>query len=94
MLYILTDCIISYLPRIINGTSPSCGIVAGVAALVLEEFPHYTDKQVKEYLIDQSTPRVVQASLRRYKVKPNRLLYVGEEVSNIYDFELSYILHI
>jgi len=64
-----------------SGTSQSCGIVAGAAALVLEKFPHFTPQQVKEYLIDQSTPRVIQTSSRslRQKIKPNRFLYVGED---------------
>ena len=65
--------------RTLSSTSSSCGIVAGAAALVLEKFPHYTPQQVKEYLIDQSTPGVVQTSSTRYRVKPNRLLYVGKE---------------
>ena len=69
----------SFACRELSGTSSSCGIVAGAAALVLEKFPHYTPQQIKEYLIDQSTPRVVQTSSRRYKVKPNRFLYVGKE---------------
>ena len=62
-----------------SGTTSSCGIVAGAAALVLEKFPHYTPQQVKEYLIDQSTPGVVQTSSRKYVVRPNRFLYVGQE---------------
>jgi len=68
-------------PRSISGTSQSCGIVAGAAALVLEKFPHFTPQQVKEYLIDQSTPRVVQTSSRslRQKIKPNQFLYAGED---------------
>ena len=65
--------------RTVSGTSASCGIVAGAAALVLEKFPHYTPQQVKEYLIDQSTPGVVQTSSRKYRVRPNRFLYVGQE---------------
>jgi len=69
----------SYSPRTLSGTVPSCGIVAGAAALVLEKFPHYTPQQVKEYLIDESTPGVVKTSSRMYKVKPNRFLYTGEE---------------
>ena len=71
--------LLTYLSRTLSGTSQSCGIVAGAAALVLEKFPHYTPQQVKEYLIDQSAPGVVQTSSRRYSVRPNRFLYVGEE---------------
>jgi len=61
-----------------SGTSISCGIVAGAAALVLEKFPHFTPQQVKEYLINQSTPRVVHTILWYY-IKLNRFLYVGED---------------
>ena len=71
--------LLTYLSRTRSDTSQSCGIVAGAAALVLEKFPHYTPQQVKEYLIDESTPGVVQTSSRRYSVRPNRFLYVGEE---------------
>jgi len=62
----------------ISGTSQSCGIVAGAAALVLEKFPHYTPQQVKEYLIDQSTLGIVQTSLDENEFGSNRFLYVGE----------------
>jgi len=68
-----------YLCRTLDGTTSSGGIVAGAAALVLEKFPHYTPQQVKEYLIDQSTPGVVQTISRHIKVKPNKFLYIGEE---------------
>ena len=47
-----------------SGTTSSCGIVAGAAALVLEKFPHYTPQQVREYLIDQSTPGVVDKQVQ------------------------------
>ena len=78
--YNLLACSITFLYfRTISGTSVSCGIVAGAAALILEKFPHYTPQQVKEYLIDQSTPGVVQTSSRKYRVRPNRFLYVGQE---------------
>jgi len=62
----------------VSGPAISCGIVAGAAALVLEKFPHFTPQQVKEYLIDQSTPSVVR-NILRYNIKPNRFLYVGED---------------
>ena len=42
--------------RTLSNTALSCGIVAGEIAIVLEKFPRYTPQQVKEDLIDQSTP--------------------------------------
>ena len=66
----------SYLSRTQSGTSKSCGIVAGAAALVLEKFPHFTPQEVKEYLINQSTLGIVQTNLNRNE---GRFLYVGEE---------------
>jgi hypothetical protein len=37
--------------KVANGTSFSCPNVCGVAALILEHFPYFTQKELKEYLL-------------------------------------------
>ncbi|GAB7037809.1 MULTISPECIES: S8 family peptidase [Catenuloplanes] len=57
----------------ISGTSMAAPHVAGAAALVLSANPAYTPAQVRDYLVNNSTPNVVTSPGTG---SPNRLLYV------------------
>ena len=63
-------------------TKEACGIVAGAAALVLEQFPRYTPEEVKQHLANKATDGAINMEwlLPRMKAKtPNKLLYIGKD---------------
>ena len=45
--------------RSLSGTSMACPTVAGVVATYLQRFPNYTPRQIRDQLIADSTPDVV-----------------------------------
>jgi len=53
----------------LDDTKKACGIVAGAAALLLEQYPHYTPQEVKQHLIKEATD--IDGG--------NKLLYVGHD---------------
>ena len=62
------------------GTAEACSIVAGAAALVLEEHPDYTPDQVKRFLIYTATDGAINMDALRHvqgDKGTNKLLYVG-----------------
>ena len=66
--------------RTSSGTAVACSIVAGAAALVLEEHPDYTPDQVKQFLIDNATDGAINMDALRHvqgDKGTNKLLYVG-----------------
>lgn len=64
---------------IISGTHAACGVVAGAAALVLEEFKDYTPAQVKRHLLNEATDGVVEipSEFEMIHGDVNKFLYVG-----------------
>ena len=63
----------------------SCPTVAGVVATLLQRFPNYTPRQIRDQLIRESTPDVV--NMRTFRGSslpsiigdqtPNRFAYTG-----------------
>lgn len=53
-MYICIQCCFIHCSNI-NGTALACGIVAGAAALVLEQNPDLSPADVKQYLIKNAT---------------------------------------
>jgi len=66
-----------------GGTAEACGIVAGAAALVLEQFPLYTPEEVKQHLVNKATDGAISwlAPSRIRPGTPNRMLYIGSDES-------------
>ncbi|GIJ38867.1 S8 family peptidase [Micromonospora andamanensis] len=72
----------------ISGTSMASPHVAGVAALVLSANPSWTPQQVRDYLVNNSTPNVIS---NVGTGTPNQLLYVvnGSTPPPTNDFSVS-----
>ena len=71
--------------RSLSGTSMACPTVAGVVATLLQRFPNYTPRQIRDQLIRESTPGVVNMKTYRgsglssiiARDTPNRFAYTG-----------------
>ncbi|MGX7669078.1 S8 family peptidase [Plantactinospora sp. DSM 117369] len=70
----------------ISGTSMASPHVAGAAAMVLSANPTWSPQQVRDYLVNNSTPDVVT---NPGTGTPNRLLYVVNEGTPANDFSVS-----
>ncbi|MFI6782387.1 S8 family peptidase [Micromonospora sp. NPDC050276] len=70
----------------ISGTSMASPHVAGAAALVLSANPSWTPQQVRDYLVNNSTPNVVS---NVGTGTPNQLLYVVNGTPPANDFSVS-----
>ncbi|MGI5524734.1 S8 family peptidase [Micromonospora sp. CA-259024] len=70
----------------ISGTSMASPHVAGAAALVLSANPSWTPQQVRDYLVNNSTPNVVT---NVGTGTPNQLLYVVNGTPPANDFSVS-----
>ena len=63
----------------------SCATVAGVVATLVQRFPNYTPRQIRDQLIRESTPGVVNMRTFRgsrlpaiiAQQTPNRFAYTG-----------------
>ena len=63
----------------------ACPTVAGVVATLLQRFPNYTPRQIRDQLIRESTPNVVNMQTFRgsglptiiARDTPNRFAYTG-----------------
>ena len=63
----------------------SCPTVAGVVATLLQRFPNYTPRQIRDQLMRESTPGVVNMATFRgsdlpsliAQQTPNRFAYTG-----------------
>ena len=68
-----------------SGTSMACSTVAGVVATLLQQFPNYTPRQIRDQLIQESTTNAV--NMRTFRGSglptviagdtPNRFAYTG-----------------
>ena len=73
-----------------TGTFAACGIVAGVAATLLQRFPDYTPYQIRDQLIRESTKDVINFHTRNgqnlpsaiAETTPNRLVYTGRCINS------------
>ena len=71
--------------RSLSGTSMACPTVAGVVATLLQRFPKYTPRQIKDRLIRDSTANAVNMVTFRGSflprqiaaTTPNRFAYAG-----------------
>ena len=73
----------TFVYRTSSGTAEACSIVAGAAALVLEEHPDYTPAQVKQFLIDNATDGAINMDALTFMQGDkgtNKLLYVGNSM--------------
>ena len=62
----------------IIGTTQACSIVAGAAALVLEEHPEYSPAKVKRHLIKKAIDGIINMDSVSGDKGANKLLYIGE----------------
>ena len=68
-----------------SGTSMACPTVAGVVATLLQRFPNYTPRQIRDQLIRDSIPNAVNMRSFRgsslpsviARETPNRFAYTG-----------------
>jgi len=75
-----------------RGTSASCPHGSAVAAILLEMYPNYTPRQIKEKMIEHSTKGVVDLSAYPRllaQATPNRLLYIPSKKAKDRDIKQS-----
>ena len=73
-----------------SGVFAACGIVAGVAATLLQRFPDYTPYQIRDQLIQESTKDAINFHTRNRhnlssiiaETTPNRLAYTGRCINS------------
>ena len=75
-----------------RGTSASCPHGSAVAAILLEMYPNYTPRQIKEKMIEHSTKGIVDLSAYPRllaRATPNRLLYIPSKKAKDRDIKQS-----